>query len=111
MNLGHAHKTRFWYLLGVFSKFSAEQPCHFYGQYPPGIFPPYEQRLLLSFSFVSRRKEANDRTLSLSADGRVGSFNPVGGGGGILLGILGRGLAPGYPNPNPILDQKMSFST
>ena len=28
MNLGHAHKTRFWYLLGVpvFSKFSDEHP-------------------------------------------------------------------------------------
>ena len=98
VNLGHAHKTRLWYLLGVFSKFSAEQPRHFYGQYPPGIFPPYEQRLLLSFSFVSRRKEANDRTALLMA-------------GWILLGILGRGLAPGSPNPNPILDQKMSFST
>ena len=26
MNLGHTHKTRFWYLLGVFSKFSYEHP-------------------------------------------------------------------------------------
>ena len=26
MNLGHAHKTKFWYLLGVFSKFSDEHP-------------------------------------------------------------------------------------
>ena len=108
VNLGHAHKTRFWYLLGVFSKFSAEQPRHFYGQYPPGIFPPYEQRLLLSFSFVSRRKEANDRTALLMAGW---DLSILWGGGGILLGILGRGLAPGSPNPNPILDQKMSFST
>ena len=65
--MGHAHKTRFWYLLGVFSKFSAEQPRHFYWQYAPGIFTPYEQRLLLSFSFMSRRKEAKDRTALLMA--------------------------------------------
>ena len=30
MNLGHAHKTRFWYLLGVFSKIYDKQPRHFY---------------------------------------------------------------------------------
>ena len=107
VNLGHAHKTRFWYLLGVFSKFSAEQPRHFYGQYPPGIFPPYEQRLLLSFSLVSRRKEANDRTALLMA----GWDLSIPWGGGYSWGILGGGLAPGSPNPNPILDQKMSFST
>ena len=29
MNLGHAHKTRFWYLLGVPSR-------NFIGEYPPG---------------------------------------------------------------------------
>ena len=32
-------------------------------------------------------------------------------GGGVLLGILGAGVPPGSPNPNPISDQKMSFST
>ena len=30
MNLRHAHKTRFWYHLGVFSKFSDKHPRHFY---------------------------------------------------------------------------------
>ena len=30
---------------------------------------------------------------------------------GVLLGILGRGVPPGFPNPDPISDQKMSFST
>ena len=35
MNLGHAHKTRFWYLLEVFSKFSDEHPRHFYRGVPP----------------------------------------------------------------------------
>ena len=33
------------------------------------------------------------------------------GGRGMLLGILGEGVPPGYPNPDPISDQKMSFST
>ena len=37
MNLGHAHKTRFWYLLGVFSKISDEHPRHFYTEVPPGL--------------------------------------------------------------------------
>ena len=32
-------------------------------------------------------------------------------GGGVLLGILGRGVPPGSSNPDPISDQKMSFST
>ena len=41
MNLGHAHKTRFWYLLGVFWKISDKHPCHFYRglhHHPP---PPH----------------------------------------------------------------------
>ena len=33
------------------------------------------------------------------------------GGGGVLLGILGGGVPPGSPKPDPISDQKMSFST
>ena len=38
MNLEHAHKTRFWYLLGVMSKFSNENPRPFYRRVslPPG---------------------------------------------------------------------------
>ena len=35
MNLGHAHKTRFWYLLGVFS---GEHPVTFIGECPPGKY-------------------------------------------------------------------------
>ena len=34
MNLGHSHKTRFWYLLEVFSKFSDKYPVSFIGEYP-----------------------------------------------------------------------------
>ena len=30
INMGHAHKTSFWYFLGVFSKFSDEHLRHFY---------------------------------------------------------------------------------
>ena len=30
---------------------------------------------------------------------------------GVLLGILGGGVPPSSPNPDPISDQKMSFST
>ena len=30
---------------------------------------------------------------------------------GVLLGILGGGVPPGSPNPDPISDQKMSFFT
>ena len=29
----------------------------------------------------------------------------------MLLGILSKGVPPGSPNPDPISDQKMSFST
>ena len=32
------------------------------------------------------------------------------GGGGLLLEILGGGVPPGSQNPDPISDQKMSFS-
>ena len=34
-----------------------------------------------------------------------------GGGGGVLLGILGVGVPSSFPNPDPIADQRMSFST
>ena len=31
------------------------------------------------------------------------------GGGRVLLGILGKGVPPGSPNPDPFSDHKMSF--
>ena len=35
--MGHAYKTRFWYLVGVFSKVSDEHPRNFYrGVTSPG---------------------------------------------------------------------------
>ena len=34
-----------------------------------------------------------------------------GGGGGVLLGIIGRGVPPGSSNPDPISDLNMPFST
>ena len=33
------------------------------------------------------------------------------GGGGVLLGVLGGGVPPRSPNPDPISDLKMSFFT
>ena len=33
INLGHAHKTRFCYLLGMFLKFSNQHPRHFYSEF------------------------------------------------------------------------------
>ena len=33
------------------------------------------------------------------------------GGGGVLRGILGGGVLPGSPNPDPVSDKKMTFST
>jgi len=33
--------------------------------------------------------------------------DPRGGGGEVLLGILGKGLPPSSPNPDPISDQNM----
>ena len=35
---------------------------------------------------------------------------PEWGGGGVLLGILGGDVPPGSQNPDPISEQKMSFS-
>ena len=40
MNLGHAHKTRFWYLLGVFSD---EHPRHSYRGVSPGKIYPFDK--------------------------------------------------------------------
>ena len=37
--------------------------------------------------------------------------NPELGGGGVTSGNSSWGCAPGSPNPNPISDQKVSFST
>ena len=49
--------------------------------------------------------------LSLFVTLSVSNFTSDGGGGGEgLLGILGGGVLPGSPNPDPISDQKMSFS-
>ena len=51
--------------------------------------------------------------LSQNVRGLRGAYvaGQLGGGGG-LLGILGGGVVPaGSPNPDPVSDQKMSFST
>ena len=38
-------------------------------------------------------------------------ITPEEGGGGVLLGIFDSGVPPGSPNPDPISDQNISFST
>ena len=63
MNLGHAHKTRFWYLLELFSKCFDEHPCHFHRGVPP---PPRVIRyhcalspvFLLPFSHVDKGSQS-----------------------------------------------------
>ena len=39
--------------------------------------------------------------------GGAGVFWGGGGGGGVLLGVLGGGVPPGSPNPDPISGQKI----
>ena len=39
------------------------------------------------------------------------SSNIKGGGGGLLQGIFGGSMPPASPNPDPILDQDVSFFT
>ena len=50
--------------------------------------------------------------LSQNVRGLRGAYVAGQLGGGVLLGILGGGVVPpGSPNPDPVSDQKMSFST
>ena len=46
--------------------------------------------------------------IGYSVWGKISSNIP---GGGVLLGILGGSMSPASPNPDPILDQEMSFFT
>ena len=50
MNLGHAHKTRFWYLFVVFSKISDKRPRHFYRRLhtPPPPFRSEKPALIMT---------------------------------------------------------------
>ena len=50
MNLGHAHKTRFLYLLELLAKFSDEYPRHFYRGVPP---PPRVIRYYCALTFAT----------------------------------------------------------
>ena len=46
MNLGHSYETRFWYFLGVFSKFSDGHPVNFT---PRGSLPvDFKAKVLVS---------------------------------------------------------------
>ena len=69
MNLGHTHKTRFWYLLGVFSKFCDEHtPVTFIEENPPrpwGRASPYKHLLSsplsIGFSLHGRREKGKGK--------------------------------------------------
>ena len=50
---------------------------------------------------------ANRKKKLVSNTGKGGG----GGGGTVLLRIIGGGVPPGSPNPDPISDQNMAFST
>ena len=50
--------------------------------------------------------------MNLTGEWQKPNLGPgAGGGGGLFLGILGGGVPTGSSNPDPISDQKMSFST
>ena len=55
----------------------------------------------------------NGRSLALSNlyENVLSDPGEGGGGGGVRLGILGRGVPPGSPNPDPISDQNIPFFT
>ena len=59
MNLRHAHKTRFWYLLRVFLKMSDKHPVTFIGEYP--LSPP--PRVHSSGFTMQRTLHLRDRAL------------------------------------------------
>ena len=48
--------------------------------------------------------------MNLTGEWQKPNLGPV-GGGGLFLGILGWDVPPGSSNPDPISDQKISFST
>ena len=58
---------------------------------------------------MSARKIPRPRSTAHTAT-ESGTAKGPEGGGGVLLGILGGGVPPGTLNPNPISDQKMSFT-
>ena len=55
-----------------------------------------------------RTRKIKVRAFSIPADL---TFSEPGETRGVLLGILGGGVPTGSPNPDPIKDQIMSFST
>ena len=70
----------------------------------------YRSALLCKNEIIKRLTEDNFKLVEPSLIGKVQSFTSYGETQGVLMGILGGGVAPGSTNPDPILDQKMSFS-
>ena len=69
MNLEHVNKTRFWYLLGVFSKFPVEHLRHFYTGLPPGLHLFFSVNKMLS----SQQPNGNKSMISVGDE-----FSPLG---------------------------------
>ena len=67
MNLGHAHKPRFWYLLGVLSKFSNEHPRPFYRRVP---LPPPRGVDVYVPSYYNSGRSRTDFKISLQYSSR-----------------------------------------
>ena len=65
MSLGHANKKKkkFWYLLGMFSKFSDEHPHHFYRGVPPP--PPLGEKNLKTQQLILVYAEVKLKLLDL----------------------------------------------
>ena len=57
------------------------------------------------------QKYTNMKFMNLTGEWQKPNLGPGAGGGGLFLGILGGGVPTGSSNPDPISDQKMSFST
>lgn len=58
-DLGHAHLTRFWYLLGALFKISDKHPCHFHRGVPPGSLSQDLNRLTRGILHVLPPKREN----------------------------------------------------
>ena len=68
MNLGHAHKTRFWYLLGVFSD---EHPRHFYRGVSPGKIYPFFGRAHIEPSKTSVKRTTSAHLILVNGSSGV----------------------------------------
>ena len=101
-------------------------PCKSFLEYPPGMIRTKLFLVWLNFrlTFKYYHRETEIRTVRFLTEnlqgktglGRLSDCDRLcvlctPGGGGVFLGIHARGVQSGFPNPDPISDQKMSFFT